>query len=425
MKIVEMRIEDIRPYEKNPRINDMAVDAVAKSIQEFGFKVPIVIDRNNVIVTGHTRYKASKKLGLEKVPCIKADDLDDKQIRAFRLADNKVAEIAEWDLDLLNEELSLLDDFDMSDYGFEVLEQEPEAEEDDFDVDKAIPDVPKAKRGEVYRLGRHYLMCGDSTTGDVDILIKGEPMDMVLTDPPYNVDYSHKAQMLNEYLGTSSIDTPIENDAMDPEQFTEFLEKAFENLKDALKPGGVFYIWYASQSGTEFSKALESVGLQARQELIWRKNQLVLGRSDYQWRHEPCKYGWKDGAGHYFVGDRDLTTIIEDADYTKMDKTHLLELLEKIYSLKSTVIDCERPTKSALHPTMKPIKLMGYMINNSSRQGEKVLDLFGGSGSTLMACEQLNRICYMMEYDPGYVDVIIARWEEFTGEKAELVRQAD
>lgn len=410
MNIIELDIDQIHPYENNPRINDQAVDAVAKSIKDFGFKVPIVVDKNNVIVTGHTRYKASLKLGLKKVPCIKADDLDDKKIRAFRLVDNKVSELAEWDMTLLNEELSLLDDFDMGSFGFDVIEQEPEAFEDDFDVDEAIPEVPNAKPGDIYRLGRHYLMCGDSTTSDVDKLTFNEPMDMVLTDPPYNVDYSE--------------DRKIENDNMSSVQFVDFLTKAFKNVHDSLKPGGAFYIWYASRTGVEFETALRNVELEVRQQLIWNKNSLVLGRQDYQWKHEPCLYGWKDGT-HSFVNERDLTTVIDDEDYTKMDKAHLLKLLEKIYSLKSTVIDCERPTKSALHPTMKPIKLMGYLIKNSSKQGDKVLDLFGGSGSTLIACEQLGRDCYMMEYDPKYVDVIIARWEELTGQKAELISRKE
>lgn len=409
-QITEMPIEELHPYENNPRYNDQAVDAVAKSIKDFGFKVPIVVDKNNVIVTGHTRYKASLKLGLKTVPCIKADDLNEKQVRAFRLADNKVSELAEWNIDLLNEELELLEDFDMGDYGFEVLEKEPEAYEDDFDIDENMPDEPNAKLGDIYKLGRHYLMCGDSTTGDVDVLIKSLPIDMVLTDPPYNVDYSD--------------DRKIENDNMSKEQFLSFLISSFTNIHDSLKPGGAFYIWYASRSSIEFETALREVGLEVRQQLIWNKNSLVLGRQDYQWKHEPCLYGWKEGT-HTFVDERDLTTVIDDEDYTKMDKAHLVKLLEKIYSLKSTVIDCERPTKSALHPTMKPIKLMGYFIKNSTKQNETVLDLFGGSGSTLIACEQLNRTCYMMEYDPKYVDVIIARWEELTGKKAELIERKE
>ena len=406
MNILELPLSDIHPYENNPRRNDQAVDAVAKSIKDFGFKVPLVIDKDNIIVTGHTRYKAAQKLGLKKVPCIKADDLTEDQVRAYRLADNKVAELAEWDFDLLNEELKLIADFDMGDYGFEILPKEPEAYNDNFDVDEHIPDEPKSKRGNIYKLGNHYLMCGDSTTGDVDRLINSEAMDLVVTDPPYNVDYSE--------------DRKIENDNMSREAFLVFLSKAFQNIHDSLKPGGAFYIWYASRTGVEFETALREVGLEVRQQLIWNKNSLVLGRQDYQWKHEPCLYGWKEGT-HTFVNERDLTTVIDDEDYTKFSKKELLKLLESIYSQHSTIIDCERPTKSALHPTMKPVKLIGYLIKNSSKQGEKVLDLFGGSGSTLIACEQLNRKCYMMEYDPKYVDVIIERWEAFTNQKAELI----
>lgn len=405
MNIVELKITDIKPYEKNPRLNDNAVDAVAKSIKEFGFKSPIVVDEHNVIICGHTRYKASQKLGLTKVPCIIADDLTEEQVKAYRLADNKVAELAEWDYDLLNEELADLIDFDMGDFGFEpILEEEKEVINDDFDVDEHIPENPKAKLGDIYKLGRHYLMCGDSTSADVDKLVRDVPIDCVITDPPYNVDYSE--------------DRKIENDNMSKEQFLEFLTKAFQNLSDSLKPGGAFYVWYASRSAVEFESALREVGLTVRQQLIWNKNSLVLGRQDYQWKHEPCLYGWKDGDAHYFVPERDLTTVLEDEDYTKYSKDQLLKLLEKIYSQKSTIIDCERPTKSALHPTMKPVKLIGYLIKNSTKQGDKVLDLFGGSGTTLIACEQLGRTAYLMEYDPKYVDVIIERYEEFTGDKA-------
>lgn len=347
--------------------------------------------------------------------------MNEKQVKAFRLADNKVSELAEWDISLLNEELSVLGDFDMGDYGFEVIEQEPEAYEDDFDFDENIEEEPKAKMGQIFRLGNHILMCGDSTTSDVDKLVKDEEIDLVVTDPPYNVNYGQKQRMLNKYIGCDGNDDDIENDYMDKTQFYEFLVKAFERLKSALKPGGSFYIWYATQSGSEFSRALEDVGLQSHQDLIWNKNQLVLGKSDYQWKHEPCKYGWKEGAAHYFISERDHTTVIEDEDFHNFDKKHLIKLLESIYSQESSIIDCERPTKAALHPTMKPIKLMGYLIKNSSKPGEKVLDLFGGSGSTLIACEQLGRKCYMMEYDPKYVDVIIERWETLTGQKAELI----
>lgn len=214
----------------------------------------------------------------------------------------------------------------------------------------------------------------------------------------------------------------IENDNMGTEAFEDFLIKAFANMNDALKPGGAFYIWHASRTQKEFEQALNESNLKVKEQIIWVKNAFVFGRADYQWKHEPCFYGWKDGAPHYFTNDRTQTTVIEDAgyDFDKMKKQEAVDLLKSIFADKepTTVIHENRPTKNDLHPTMKPLKLIARLIHNSSKEQEKVLDLFGGSGSTLMACEQLNRKCYMMEYDPKYVDVIIQRWELFTGQKA-------
>lgn len=418
MEIIELSINKIKPYEKNPRKNDEAVKYVANSIKEFGFKVPIVIDKNYVIVAGHTRYKASLELGLNEVPCLIADDLSDEQIKAFRLADNKVSEKAEWDFSLLDEELGdLLDlDFKMDDFGFDITIEEPmEAEEDDFDI--VVPEEPKAKLGDVYQLGNHRLMCGDSTKiDDIEKLLNNERVDLLITDPPYNVDYTGKTKDALK----------IENDKMDNDNFHSFLYDVFTNAYSVLKDGASFYVWYASREVVNFQTSIEEAGLTVKQELIWNKNSMVMGRQDYQWKHEPCLYGWKDGEAHYFIDDRTQTTVIEDQekDFNKMKKIELVNLLESIYSLKlsTTIIDEKRPSINDLHPTMKPIKLIAKLIKNSSRPGEKVLDLFGGSGSTLIACEQLNRICYMMEYDPKYADVIINRWETYTGKKAELIK---
>lgn len=419
LKITERKIGDIKPYERNPRRNDEAVKYVAESIREFGFKVPIVIDKNGVIVAGHTRYKAGIKLGLKEVPCIVADDLTEEQIKAFRLADNKTAEKAEWDFDLLEEELSELFNFDMEMFGFDdpIEEMEElEADEDGYEVE--IPEEPRAKLGDIYQLGRHRLMCGDSTLPeDVKKLMDGMPADMVLTDPPYNVNISNSRGMT------------IKNDDMDSSQFLDFLTKAFANVEMSLKAGGAFYIWFASKEHINFETALNNNRLIVRQELIWNKNSFVLSRQDYQWKHESCLYGWKDGASHYFVDNRTHTTVFEDQrpNIKKMKKEEMVKLLEEIFSDKvsTTVINEDKPSSNDLHPTMKPLKLMGRQIANSSKQGEAVLDLFGGSGSTLMACEQLDRKCYTMEYDPHYVDVIIDRWEQFTGRKAELINGID
>lgn len=415
-EIVIKQLDEISPYEKNPRRNDEAVRYVAASIKKFGFKQPIVIDKDGIIVAGHTRYKAAKKLNLKAVPCIVADDLTDEQIKAYRLADNKVAEKADWDYDLLGEELQDLGDFGMAEFGFEEEEQpeeELEAEEDGYDEEP--PEEPRTKPGDIYRLGRHILMCGDSTSSkDVEKLMGGESADLVVTDPPYNVAVKNSKGMT------------IENDDMDSGQFGEFLTACFANLERSLKPGGAFYVWYASKEHINFEKSLNNAGLMVRQQLVWNKNAFILGRSDYHWKHELCLYGWKDGDKHYFIDDRTQSTVFEDKgiDIKKLKKEEMIKLLEEIFSDKhsTTIINEDKPTENDLHPTMKPIKLIARQIKNSSRQNEIVLDLFGGSGSTLITCEQLNRRCRTMEYDPRYADVIIDRWEQFTGEKAELIK---
>lgn len=386
LQVEYLKIDDITPYENNPRHNDEAVDYVANSINEFGFKIPIVIDENNIIIAGHTRLKASKKLGLEKVPCIRATDLTEEQVKAFRVADNKVGEVATWDLDKLSVELEDID-MDMTDFGFSEIEIGDLELDNSVIVDDTLPEPPKepkAKRGDVYRLGNHTLMCGDSTSeNDVNTLINGGEINLLLTDPPYNVDYE----------GKTSEALKIQNDAMTQDEFQNFLYNAFKNAYSHMKAGASFYVWYASRETINFMLALEKTNLEVRQQLIWIKNSLVIGRQDYQWKHEPCLYGWKGGASHYFIDDRTQTTVM----------------------------DFDRPTRNAEHPTMKPIELFAYQIKNSTRKNENVLDLFGGSGTTLIACEQTGRNCYMMEYDPRYVDVIIERWEELTGGKAEKI----
>lgn len=386
MNIQEILLSELKEYENNPRNNDGAVEAVAKSIKQFGFKVPIVIDRDNVIVAGHTRLKAAQRLGLKTVPCIVADDLTPEQVKAYRLADNKTGELAEWDFSALEIELAELSemdiDFDMSDFGFELskMEEPQEIVEDDVpEVDEESE--PICKLGDIWQLGNHRLLCGDSTaTADVEKLMNGEKADLLLTDPPYNVAYE----------GATKDKLTIQNDDMNDDEFHEFLHDAFTNADSVMKEGAAFYIWHADSEGFNFRSACKGAGWKIRQCLIWVKNSIVLGRQDYQWKHEPCLYGWKEGAAHYFVDDR----------------------------TQSTVWEFNKPLRNGEHPTMKPIDLMARAINNSSRRGDNVLDLFGGSGSTLITCEQLGRRCYMMELDPKYCDVIIKRWETLTGEKA-------
>ena len=396
-KIVMLPVSEVRPYEKNPRKNANAVKFVKASIEQFGFKVPIIIDSNRVIVCGHTRLLAAKSLGMSEVPCIMADDLTDDQIRAFRLADNKVGEFAEWDMDLLGEELDAIADacaIDMTEFGFDPFSKK-EVIEDDFNPEP--PEEPKSKLGEIYQLGRHRLMCGDSTSkGDVRKLTGGSLIDLLLTDPPYNVDYQGAAGK-------------IKNDSMESSKFRSFLRDAFEAANSVMKRGGVFHVWHAETEGYNFRGALADAGLQCRQMLIWVKSSQTLGRQDFQRMYEgvitgdnlldeemedngyePCLYGWKDGKGHQWFKKR------KEKDVLFFDK----------------------PAHSALHPTMKPVKLFDYEMQCNTKEGDKVLDLFGGSGTTIIAAEQNARVAYVMEYDPKFVDVIINRWEDFTGQKA-------
>lgn len=425
MRIVEKKIDDLKPYEQNPRCNDNAVEGVAASIREFGFKVPLVIDKDNVIVAGHTRHKAAKLLGLDKVPCIVADDLTPEQIKAFRLADNKVAELATWDTKLEFLELSELDKigFDMTVYGFDPIQNTDRGEI----VEDAAPepDTTKpavTKRGDIWQLGRHRLICGDSTDAEtVRKLTDGAAVDMILTDPPYNVDYSAKNEMLNKADKGNRNARAIENDKMTDANFYAFLLDVYNNLFAAAKEGAAIYICHADMESVNFINAFNAAGFHLAERLIWNKNFMVIGRNDYHWKHEPILYGWKPGAAHYFTDSRSETTVLEDKpNLNKMSKAELRALIKELMEQgpPATVINMDKPLRNADHPTMKPVKLMAYLIRNSSRPGEIVLDVFGGSGSTLIAAEQTGRTCYTCELDERYCDVIITRWEAFTGKKA-------
>lgn len=306
----------------------------------------------------------------------------------------------------------------------ESKEMEKEAEEDDFDEEKDAVE-PICQRGDIWMLGQHTLMCGDSTSEeDVARLTGGEKMDLWLTDPPYNVNYSSKNQYLNKMRKGNCVQKDIESDNMSDDEFCAFLEKAFKEAEKSMKNGAAFYVWTAQGHAlVNIFASLDKIGLHFRQQIIWTKNNIVLGRMDYQCKHEPCFYGWKGGATHFFKNTRSEATVIPDAheiNIKKMKKEEMAKLLEQIFSeaIPTSIIREDKPQKNEYHPTMKPIKLFGRLIINSSRQGERVLDTFGGSGTTLIACEQLDRKCYMMELDPHYCDVIIARWEKLTGNKA-------
>lgn len=423
-----VKIEKLKPYENNARTHsEEQVEKISRSIKEFGFINPVLIDSNFGIIAGHGRVLGAKKLGMEEVPCLFVEDLTDEQKRAYILADNKLALDAGWDDEILREEIKALADldFDVSLTGFELEDfdfnqTDIEFEEDSYDVEEKLPEIPKAKYGDIYQLGNHRIMCGDSTSQeDIDKLLDGAIMDLCVTDPPYNVNYGS----INEsgYGKERDNGNKILNDNMDDESFYLFLNAFYTQMMRVLKPGGAYYIFHADTEGYNFRKALMDAGGQVKQNLIWVKNALVLGRQDYQWKHEPCLYGWKEGAGHYFINDRTQTTVFEDkADLDKLSKEELKDMIKEIIEDKTptTIIHEDKPLKNDVHPTMKPIKLISRLVKNSSKPGENVIDFFGGSGSTLIACEHLGRNCYSIELDPKYVDVIIDRWETLTGKTA-------
>ena len=324
----------------------------------------------------------------------------------------------EFDYDILRKEW--LDfGYDYQSWGLHFdtkeLEIEEEAKDDNFDVDSVAASIktPVTQRGDIWQLGDHYLMCGDSTSAeDVARLMDGTRADLSVTDPPYNVAYE----------GGTKDKLKIENDKMSDSAFHDFLVAAFTRMNEALKPGAANYVFFACKEARNFIDAYIASGFLYKQLLIWVKNTITLTRSDYQWQHEPCIYGWKDGAPHYFTDDRTLHTVVDEwPDFDKMDKAALRDFCKRVFdkdALATDIVREDKPTRNAEHPTMKPIPLIGRFVRNSSQRGQSVIDLFGGSGSTLMACEQLKRQCRTMEYDPVYCDVIIARWEKYTGRKA-------
>ncbi len=436
MKVEKRRTDDIRPYEGNPRQNDDAVEAVAASIREFGFRQPIVVDSGGVIVVGHTRWKAAVKLGLEFVPVHVAKDLTPEQARAYRIADNKVADLATWDYELLPIELQDLKaaEFDLDLIGFDQDElakllggDVKEGLTDPDDVPEP-PDAAVTQPGDIWLLGDHRLMCGDAgSEADLDRLLDGATIDLVNMDPPYNVRVEPRsnnaiaaglssfppgegaregllhhqsfdvARQGKKKATTKKLrpkDRPLENDFVSGEAFDEMLLAWFGSASRVLKPGGSFYIWGGYANIGNYPAPLAAAGLYFSQGIVWDKQHPVLTRKDFMGAFEICFYGWREGAGHHFFGPNNAT-----------DLWHVKKV---------------NPA-SMVHLTEKPVELAVRAIQYSSKPGENVLDLFGGSGSTLIGCEQTGRRAYLMELDPLYSDVIVQRWEQFTGGKAERV----
>lgn len=394
MEVKVKSVDDLIPYARNSRTHsDEQVLQIASSIREFGFNNPVLIDQDGGIIAGHGRVLAARKIGMNEVPTIELRHLTETQKRAYVIADNKIALNAGWDDEMLKlelEELKLADfNIDLtgfSDEEFNLLMDEPETHKEGLTEDDAVPGVtenPITKPGDIWMLGKHRVMCGDSINiKDIEKLTDGSMVDMLLTDPPYNVGYTGKTKDALIIL----------NDSMNNDSFRQFLRDAFAGAVAVMKPGAVFYIWHSDSEGYNFRGACFDVGLQVRQCIIWNKQTFVMGRQDYQWKHEPCLYGWKDGAGHLWASDRKQTTVI----------------------------NYDRPFRSEFHPTMKPVGLFEYQLLNNTKGGDIVLDLFGGSGTTLIASEKNGRHGYLMELDPNYCDVIVKRWQDFTGKDAIL-----
>ena len=400
MNMQERLLSELHPAEYNPRITltqaDEEYQRIKRSIEQYGYVDPIIINADGTIIGGHQRYNILLDLGYDTAQVVIVD-LDKNSEKALNIALNKIT--GEWDEEKLYD---LLQDLDLNGYDFSLtgftrseledlqvkLDIEQAAEDEEFDVDQAFEEIeePVTKRGDLWKLGNHRLLCGDARSiSDMERLMGGVKADLYLTDPPYNVDYTGKTKDALK----------IENDKMTDEAFRQFLYEAFLAAKSVMKAGAVFYIWHADSKGYDFRGACFDVGWQVRQCLIWAKDILVLGRQDYQWQHEPCLYGWNEGGSHAWYSDRKQTTLL----------------------------NFEKPKRSKEHPTMKPIPLFGYQIQNSSKSGDVILDSFGGSGTTLLAAEQLNRAAYVMELDERYCDVIIKRWEQFTGGKAVLEKR--
>jgi site-specific DNA-methyltransferase (adenine-specific) len=402
--IQNVPINTVKANPNNPRIiKDDKFAKLVKSINEFPQMLnlrPIVVNDDMVVLGGNMRLKACKEAGLKEIPIIKASELTEQQQKEFIVKDN--VGYGEWDWDDLanNWDVDELTEWGLDIPGFVNEETIPEVEEDDFDVPEGGIETDIVS-GDLFEIGQHKLLCGSSTETDTwQRLFEKELCDMVMTDPPYNVNYEG---------GTG---LKIMNDQMTNDSFYQFLYDFYTALGSYTKPGGAWYVWHADSEGANFRQAFKDSGLLLKQCLIWVKNALVMGRQDYHWKHEPCLYGWKEGAAHYFTDDRTKTTVIEDiADYRKLSKKELLDLVKEMTSdkQKTTIIHCDKPSKNDVHPTMKPIKLLAPLIENSSKIGELVADGFLGSGSTMVAAHQLKRRCYGTELDPKYCQVIVDR----------------
>ena len=420
MKIVKKKIEELKAASYNPRKDlkpgDKEYEKLKRSITQFGYVEPVIWnERTGTVVGGHQRLKVLKDLGYDEIDCVIVN-LSLEQEKALNVALNKIS--GEWDNNLLGDLLKDLEQsgFDITLTGFDLSEAKDlfgkgsmeNVHEDNFNAEKEVKDItePKTKLGDIYHLGEHRIICGDSTNVEYyKKVLDGQQIDLVVTDPPYNIDYG----------GTiSGNGRDIANDNMSDSEFYEFLLGFYKACFEVIKKGGPIYVFHSTKETVNFINAMIDAGFKYAQTLVWYKNHFTLGRQDYQWIHEPILYGWKEGQSHYFINDRTISTVIEELRLNgkKMSKNELLEILNKITGLETSVILDNKPNKSVEHPTMKPITLCAKLIYNSSHEGDIVFDSFLGSGSTLIAADQLNRRCYGIELEPKYCDVIVKRYKE-------------
>lgn len=440
MEIVYLSPHELTPYENNTRKhNPEDIDGIKKSILDVGFRDPIGIwGKDNLIVEGHGRQIAALELGLEKVPCIRLDDMTEEQRKEYAIRHNRSAEMSAWDFRKLEEELAALAiaGVDMSDLKFDELQAElSTADGDSIDNYNIVedeppepPEEPISKRGDVWQCGRHRVMCGDSTSkADMDALMDGDKPLFVFTDPPYGVAIGDKNLTLNSVQKAGRCTENIEGDTLPTDELYAMLVKAMSNLREHCDEGASYYV-SAPQGGDlgmmMMMMMMRDAGLKVRHNLVWVKNSATfsIGRLDYDYQHEPIFYTWTKN--HTFYGGYNTTVVDESKPIDKMSKSELKELVRALMERHpQSVIHEDKPVKCDLHPTMKPVKLVARFMVNSSQRGDIVADIFGGSGTTMIAAEQTGRAARLMELDPHYVDVIIKRWEDFTGEKAVLINE--
>lgn len=412
MAVERIALADLKPDPHNARLHgERNLDAIRRSLSMFGQQKPIVVDASNVVVCGNGTVEAARALGWTHVLAVRTE-LSGEAARAFALADNRSAELAEWDKEILQQQLQELGPETSAEIGWDARDLAELAPARDLPEDDPppLPPEPVTRPGDLIMLGQHRLLCGSSTSKDsMAQLLDGEAINCVLTDPPYNVAYEGKTE---DRL-------TIQNDSMTPEAFAGFLAFAFSRMFEACRIGAPIYVFHADSSGEAFRREFEAAGFMLKQCLVWVKDAFVMGRQDYHWQHEPILYGWKPGAAHRWFGARNKSTVLDDDPDGKALPAGGTEAMLQDLRECTTVLREPRPRANAEHPTMKPVRLVGRLLQNSTLPGDAVLDPFGGSGSTLIACEHLGRRCFTMELDPRYCDAIVTRWEGVTGLKAE------